>query len=148
MIKEKNAQFNVSHLPIIQCDRTLIGMVFYNMINNGIKFNRSSAPTVRVASTNSHPDYYIISVIDNGIGINQKYKDKIFENYSRLASSDEFEGSGIGLSTTLNAVKKNKGNIWNDLISNFLTQFDQYSICRFRMDKANPFVVCSFFWLF
>ncbi len=112
MIKEKNAIIDSNPLPIIFCDRTLIGMVLYNLINNGIKFNSKSTPTIRIASSNSHPDFYILSVRDNGIGISQKNKDKIFENYSRVAPTDEFEGSGIGLSTTLNAVKKHKGNIW------------------------------------
>ncbi len=111
MIASKSAKVNLdlTEKPI-KCYPHLIGMVFYNLINNAIKFNESQAPTVNCISSESK-DHWLFSIIDNGIGIEPASADKVFEPFKRLAGR-AYEGSGIGLSVCKRIVNIHKGKIW------------------------------------
>lgn len=110
-IEEANAIINISKLPEINCDIHQIGMVFYNLINNGIKFNDKPVPIIDI---NFHDDEYFwkFSVRDNGIGIKEDYQSQIFELFTRLHLKSAYEGTGIGLSICERIISRHKGNIW------------------------------------
>lgn len=95
-IEEKNAIVDFSDLPIVQGNRLQIIQVFQNLISNGLKYNRSETPTIKITyqKTAKHFEFYIE---DNGIGMKKEYFDKIFEMFQRLNSGTEFSGTGIGL---------------------------------------------------
>ncbi len=111
-INEVNAHVTVSDLPVVNCDGTQIGMVFYNLINNGIKFNKKDTPTISVNYIPDQSDFYTFSVRDNGIGIQKEYQDKIFELFNRLHLKSEYEGTGIGLTLCERIITKHEGKIW------------------------------------
>jgi PAS domain S-box-containing protein len=94
----------------INCYSHLIGLVFYNLINNAIKFNKSDVPKICCNYTESL-DYWTFTVSDNGIGIEPEYVDTIFEPFKRLVGSD-YEGSGLGLSICKRVANIHKGKIW------------------------------------
>jgi signal transduction histidine kinase len=71
-------------------------LVFGNLISNGLKFNHSPRPKVEVTVAEVGP-FWEVSVRDNGIGIEPRYRDQIFELFFRLNPRDEFDGSGTGL---------------------------------------------------
>ena len=100
---------NVEDLSIV-CHPELIGSVFYNLINNGLKFNNSDIPRITCDHTETEKNW-IFSVCDNGIGISAQYGEKIFEPFKRLQGK-EYEGSGIGLYICQRIANIHKGQIW------------------------------------
>jgi light-regulated signal transduction histidine kinase (bacteriophytochrome) len=98
-------------LPIIQGDDFFVYKLFFNIIENGIKYNHSQPKKVSVQSK-EHPNHYEISITDNGIGIPQEYLQQIFIMYKRLHTRDNFQGTGIGLSMSKKIIEKMGGQIW------------------------------------
>lgn len=112
-IKEKQAKIIVKELPdSVVCEPNEIGIVFYNLINNAIKFNRSEVPKVIVKLYQENDNYYTFAVADNGIGINSDFKYKVFEIFKRLNNKKEFEGNGIGLAFCKKIIERHEGKIW------------------------------------
>ncbi len=112
-IEEKGAQFSVSGLPSVPCDRTQYRQLFQNLISNAMKFTSGKAPEVRISAERT-PDSWTFSVSDNGIGIPEAEKNKIFDAFVRGHAREEFAGDGIGLSICKTIVEKHGGKIWVD----------------------------------
>ena len=87
--------------------------VFLNLINNAIKFSskQEKKPVVDV-EYNDKENFHQFSIKDNGIGIDPKYHDKVFDIFKRLHSNEEFEGSGTGLGIVKKVVDDHKGKVW------------------------------------
>lgn len=106
------AQLNVGGLPNVEADRSLIRQVWFNLIENAIKYSgKSDRAEVEIGYSESGNDitYYIR---DNGAGFNMDYIDKLFGVFQRLHSNEEFEGTGIGLAMAQRIVNKHGGKIW------------------------------------
>ncbi len=112
MIQEKNAKVHIELLPKIYCDNSQLAMVFYNLINNAIKFNKTEQPEVSVGYSEDSSGYWIFSVKDNGIGISKENQQKIFEIFKRLHAKKDYEGTGIGLSLCKKIIHQHGGKIW------------------------------------
>ena len=113
LIKTKNVTIDLGVLPNIKCEKNQIGMLFYNLINNAIKFNENPNPVVNISAQNSFDkDFYSFYVSDNGIGIDSKHQEKIFEIFKRLHDKDAYEGTGIGLALCKKIVSRHGGDIW------------------------------------
>ena len=112
-IKENNVKVNVDYeqFPQVKGSRTQMLQLFQNLISNALKFTNADHPEIEVGcfEGDKGPTFF---VRDNGIGIAEENKSKIFEMFRRLHSRDEFEGSGIGLSTCKKIVEKHGGEIW------------------------------------
>jgi two-component system CheB/CheR fusion protein len=123
MIQEKKAQISVGDLGSIEAEPAPLRQVFQNLLNNALKFSKpSETPVITVTSQittgnaldsdNDQSDSYCwITVKDNGIGFNEKYKEGIFTLFRRLHSKDEYEGTGIGLAITKRIVEKHRCHI-------------------------------------
>lgn len=111
-IRRENATVTIGKMPPIMGEHTQIKRLLQNLISNGIKFHKpEERPKVEVSGrpvrTNQlmeefgframRPVYLRIEVKDNGIGFDEKYKEKIFNIFQRLHGRSEFEGTGIGL---------------------------------------------------
>ena len=90
--------------------KDLIGVVFFNLIHNGLKFNVNAKPKVH-CDYSENEEFWIFSVEDNGIGIDPRYEEEVFEPFKRLVGNS-IEGSGIGLSTCQKIVSLHQGKIW------------------------------------
>jgi signal transduction histidine kinase len=100
--------------------------LFQNLIGNALKFRKKDVPPVlrieaeqvRQAATFDDDDraQWRIKVQDNGIGFDEKYREKIFEVFHRLHSRTEYEGSGIGLSLCRKIVGRHNGSISGDSV--------------------------------
>ena len=113
LIKEKEVDFSIGHLPKILCSRDQMGMVFHNLITNAVKFNTSPNPMIQIqAQRSSDPHFWKFAVQDNGIGIDPKYQGQIFEIFRRLHSKQDYEGTGIGLALCTKIVHRHGGEIW------------------------------------
>lgn len=110
-LEEKNVDLRIGSLPVIRCQRTLMGEVFKNLIDNGIKFNEEEKPIVEVECENRKNEY-LFSIKDNGIGIEERYLDRIFGIFERLNPREKYEGTGAGLTISEKIVKEHGGKIW------------------------------------
>ncbi|MEX1666914.1 sensor histidine kinase [Zhongshania arctica] len=111
-IDETHAEIHYTDLPCIEGRRTELGMLFQNLISNGIKFSRQGVtPRVHISAERSG-NTWLFCVRDNGIGIKKDHFDKIFNIFQRLNNRDDFEGSGIGLAHCKKIVQMHGGNIW------------------------------------
>ena len=112
-IENANAHINIRHLPkTITGDPLLLKQLFYNLINNSIKFVKpDNNPEISINCFES-TQLYTFSVSDNGIGIAKSLQNKIFGIFKRLHLRSEYEGTGIGLASCKNIIEKHKGKIW------------------------------------
>lgn len=115
-IRERNAAVTSGDMPLLSADAKLLAHVFQNLIANGIKFNRSVEPKVHVAAHfnegGARGDEWRFEVIDNGIGVDPVYCEKIFAMFQRLHNDSEFPGTGIGLAICRKMVDSMGGRIW------------------------------------
>jgi PAS domain S-box-containing protein len=110
-IKENNAVIKIDALPDIYGDPVLIGQLFQNLIGNAIKFRRGEDPHITISCKKENNEY-LFSVKDNGIGIQQEYKEKIFIIFQRLHAKEKYPGTGIGLAICKKIVERHNGKIW------------------------------------
>lgn len=86
-------------LPELLGDATTLAMVWQNLIGNAIKFRRPDVPCrITIGCVREGEDWHL-TVADNGIGIAPEFSDKVFVIFQRLHARDEYEGTGIGLSS-------------------------------------------------
>jgi signal transduction histidine kinase len=107
-----NLTFEIGSTPAINGDPILIGQVFTNLIGNAVKYSSKSNPSrVSVSGTKKGEEIiYIIS--DNGIGIDDRYHNLVFELFKRMDNVKGFEGTGVGLAIVKRIVEKHGGKVW------------------------------------
>ena len=110
-IEERKAIVVTEQLGKMNCDRDLMGLVFFNLIHNGIKYNESEQPKIKISAEHSKGQDVIIRVTDNGIGIPDEDKEKVFDSFYRAHNKSQYTGSGIGLSTVMRIIEKHNGEI-------------------------------------
>lgn len=113
LITESEAEIVYDELPIVVADRTLLVQLFQNLISNAIKFRSDEPPVVTIKCTARDAEL-AFSVSDNGIGLDPKHHERIFEVFKTLHARDKFEGNGIGLSICKKVVERHGGKIWVD----------------------------------
>jgi len=113
-IKEENAKITCSDLPAVIGDPVELKRLFQNLISNAIKFHKKNVnPEVKISAEEKQNEF-IFAVNDNGIGIDEKYKERIFVIFQRLQNVSEYPGTGIGLATCKKIVTIHNGKIWVD----------------------------------
>jgi len=110
LLLEKNGLIRFTELPSIRGDRSKFLLLFQNLVENALKYNRNPVPNVHLSFLKGKDEGSII-VRDNGIGIPVQYREKIFEMFTRLHNVEEFSGTGIGLATCKRIVEKSGGKI-------------------------------------
>ncbi len=110
-IKEKNAVVVSNSMLTTIGDRNLLQLIFQNLILNGIKYNRSPKPEVKITGKQEGRTI-VFCFQDNGIGIKPEHQDRIFEPFHRLHTKHEYPGTGLGLSICKKIVDRLGGIIW------------------------------------
>ena len=111
-LKNKNGSISSDVLPQITADKLQIVQLFQNLIGNSLKFIKEGVPPKIEISAEENSDEWIFKIKDNGIGIDDKHKDRIFDMFRRLHSTEKYEGTGIGLAFCKQIVKRHGGEIW------------------------------------
>jgi len=111
-IEESNTVISVLTLPVIHCNATEIRLLFQNLVENAIKFRKKTTQPVIRISAEKRGNEWLFSVEDNGIGIEEKNREKVFVIYKRLHNRDEYKGTGIGLAHCKKIVELHGGKIW------------------------------------
>lgn len=104
--------FSVDKLPDCMADRALIRQVWMNLISNAVKYSsKRESPNISIQSR-VQDDEIIYIIKDNGAGFDMKYVDKLFGVFQRLHTSDDFEGTGVGLAIVQRVITKHGGRVW------------------------------------
>ncbi len=130
-IQQTRAQVSVGPLPVVLGDGSQLGQLFQNLLSNALKFRRTDqtgvpvAPRIEVKASWVAADhlpegiklsrggmaYYRIDVVDNGVGFEEKYLDRIFQVFQRLHGKSAYSGTGIGLAICAKVVANHGGAI-------------------------------------
>ena len=112
----RSIRWTIADLPDVQGDRTLLRVVFSNLIGNALKYTRprGDATEIDVEFAYASAGTVEIRVRDNGVGFDPEYADKLFGVFQRLHSDAEFEGTGIGLANVRRLVMRHGGRTWAD----------------------------------
>ena len=110
-IEETNTEIISFDMPEIYCDELQVRQLFQNLISNSIKFRSEVKPIIKIFSEKIE-NYWQFKVEDNGIGIDMRYKEQVFQIFTRLHSQDKYQGSGIGLSVCKKILERHGGRIW------------------------------------
>jgi len=111
VIEETGARITVSRLPRTMGDPVQIAQLFQNLLENAIKFSRDGPPRVHV-SCERKGEEWVVSISDNGIGIEPQHAEEIFQIFRRLNERESYSGTGIGLAITRKIVERHGGRIW------------------------------------
>ena len=115
LIEEKKAIIEVARLPQVKGASILFYQLFYNLVNNSIKFSKANEPpriTIKSSKEQHEGNPFVrIVVKDNGIGFDPENSEKIFKTFTRLNSKDRYEGTGLGLALCKKIVQRHGGFI-------------------------------------
>jgi signal transduction histidine kinase len=110
-MEDKDATIQVPlSLPSLPIHHLHLVQLFQNLISNALKFNEGK-PIVVISAQDSEKET-LITLSDNGIGMDKAYESKVFRLFHRLDKNKNYEGSGVGLSICKNIVEKYGGRIW------------------------------------
>lgn len=111
VVSESNTKITRDPLPDVVGDPTMLTQLYQNLISNALKFTREDSPEIHLGAE-LRDDQWVLSVKDNGIGMDPQYAERIFQPFQRLHSRAEFAGTGIGLSICKKTVLRHYGDIW------------------------------------
>lgn len=110
-IEDCQAQIEIDFLPEVFANETQLMQVFQNLIGNALKYRHPDrTPLIKISSSIKNKEV-VFSVKDNGIGIDEKYFDRIFMIFQQLHAKTKFKGSGIGLAIVKKIVERHGGKI-------------------------------------
>lgn len=110
-IKESGAVITYDEMPTLKVDRTQFLQLFQNFISNAIKFRREIPPKIHVGVREGSVAW-LFSIKDNGIGIESKYFDRLYNIFYRLHTKEEYPGTGIGLPICKKIIQRYGGKVW------------------------------------
>ncbi len=110
-ITENKAEIIVKSLPTVIANPVEMSQLLQNLITNGIKFRGKANPRIEIDTT-SQAKQWLISIKDNGIGIEQQYSHRIFQIFQRLHPQAKYPGTGIGLTICQKIIERYGGKIW------------------------------------
>jgi light-regulated signal transduction histidine kinase (bacteriophytochrome) len=100
-------------LPAVLGDRAQLVQLVQNLVGNAVKYHGPRSPVVHVSASRNGDDW-AFAVEDNGIGIDARQHEKIFEVFRRLHDQQEYPGTGVGLAVCRRVVLRHGGRIWVD----------------------------------
>jgi chemotaxis family two-component system sensor kinase Cph1 len=110
-IEDSQAVINYNSLPIVYGDDTQLMQLWQNLITNALKFKSNQPPEINIR-IEEQDKFWLFSIQDNGIGMEQKFSERIFVIFQRLHTKDEYPGTGIGLTICKKIVERHGGKIW------------------------------------
>lgn len=110
-IEDANGQITRDALPALMVDPAQLSQLFLNLVGNALKFRGPTSPKIHVSARQDQGEW-IFSVKDNGIGIDMKFAERVFQMFQRLHGMTEYPGTGIGLAICKKIIERHNGRIW------------------------------------
>jgi light-regulated signal transduction histidine kinase (bacteriophytochrome) len=110
LILQKKAEVICDPLPVLSIDPGLAGLLFQNLIDNAMKYCEKE-PRIHISAVRKGKEW-LFSIQDNGIGVPETLRERIFLMFEKLATRQKYPGSGIGLATCQKIVERYGGRIW------------------------------------
>jgi PAS domain S-box-containing protein len=105
--------WQITPLPTVQGDASLLKQVFTNLVDNAVKYSRMRDPaTIQIGCSGEEAGRAVLFVRDDGVGFDMQYSHKLFGVFQRLHRPEDFEGTGIGLATVRRIVTRHGGRVW------------------------------------
>ena len=126
LIDQSQTVITATPLPTVIGDQSQLIQLLQNLIENAIQYQpNDSQPQIQIQAI-AQPEYWLFSLQDNGIGIEAKYSQRIFQIFQRLHTQEEYPGTGIGLAICAKIVERHRGKIWveSSLISDYVLSGD------------------------
>ena len=136
VIRETQATVTISELPTVFGLRRQLAQLMQNLICNSLTYVRDQAPVVNLSAQRQDAKW-VISVEDNGIGIEPQHYERIFEVFKRLHGQSEYAGTGIGLAVCRRVVHQHGGKIWVKSVPGKGSTF-QFTISAVHQEGARP----------
>lgn len=111
LVEETGTEIKAGDLPDIVADERQMVQLFQNLLSNAIKFRGTESPRIFVGAEKTEGEW-LFQVQDNGIGIEEEYRERIFVVFQRLHGYSETSGTGIGLAVCKKIVDRHRGRIW------------------------------------
>ena len=109
----RKIKWRIGELPVTTGDEAMLRLVMANLISNAVKYsNNVETPIIEVDVQPPENGSHVLYVRDNGAGFDMKYVDKLFGLFQRLHSSEEYEGTGVGLANVRRIVGRHGGRTW------------------------------------
>lgn len=106
-----NATVKLETMPVLLAEPNQLFLLFQNLIDNAIKFVKDKKPVITI-SCSERSNEWKFEVADNGIGIREDFKEKVFQIFQRLHAETEYPGTGVGLAICKKIVDLHNGRIW------------------------------------
>ncbi len=110
-IDENSAEITHDELPDLPMRKVHLEQLFQNLLGNSIKYRSAEAPRIHVGAQRKE-GAWVISVKDNGIGVEAEYRQRIFGIFKRLHRQEDYPGTGMGLAICQRIVERYHGRIW------------------------------------
>jgi two-component system, sensor histidine kinase and response regulator len=107
-----NVTVRLSPLPVVSADPALLRQVVANLLSNALKFTRHRVDSCVEIRGERTADECIYCIADNGIGFDMRHAEKLFGVFQRLHGTEDFEGTGVGLSIVQRIVERHGGRVW------------------------------------
>ena len=131
VIKESDAEISVDEFPDVIGQSTVLTQLFENLLGNALKYRKEGIkPKIEITASQGQSGFVTFSVKDNGIGIDERYLNKIFGVFQRLHTK-EYKGTGIGLALCKKIVNRHGGRIWAE------SKIGEGTVFNFTLKKYN-----------
>ena len=110
--RQSRVHWEIGELPEVIGDRTLLRLVFQNLLENALNFTARQPEAVIRLFHSEQGGEHVFSVADNGLGFDPSQAHRLFQLFQRLHAQEECSGSGIGLANVARIVKRHGGRVW------------------------------------
>lgn len=112
LVQETNASIQINDLPQLNGHELELRLLFQNLLTNAIKFRKKNMSPEIIVTSKKYKNDWQFAIKDNGIGIDKKYRNKVFKIFQKLHLQSEYKGTGIGLTHCKKIVEIHGGKIW------------------------------------
>ncbi|MFC3415082.1 ATP-binding protein [Algoriphagus hitonicola] len=130
-ISTTNTEIEVGELPVVRGFGMEINRLFQNLISNAIKYRHQDRVPRIAIEAHETDQFWLFTIVDNGMGINPKYKDRVLSLFRRVPGNEKVEGTGIGLAHCKKIVEQHQGELW------FESEYGHGSVFYFTLRKEN-----------